>query len=302
VLCLAEGPDDKTTAVELFTKLVDSVERPALCTDFGLGHVELLITVAAMKNRHNIIRHILKWKPEVNADFKSKWPDKPGLLATPLHFAVLGQHLDAVRALLTHLPLDASVEDSEFRTPLQIAAESTEDVMRAIEKLLMERPAVKEFVDRLYRDRQVFVDAANALLVGAALVASAAFASWLQPPRGYTPKESVVAVEGHPTLKAFVQFNALSFFSAIATVLACTHATIPSLKQRFIGRVVKSVRRALIVASILFSFSIVCVLGAFATAGFAVLPRSREYTWSLWGGTIILGIGCIVWIVAFILK
>jgi hypothetical protein len=255
-----------------------------------------------MKNRHNIIRHILKWKPEVNANFRSEWADNPGLVATPLHFAVLGQHLDAVRALLTHLPLDASVEDSEFRTPLQIAAESTEDVMRAIEKLLMERPAVKEFVDRLYRDRQVFVDAANALLVGAALVASAAFASWLQPPRGYTPKESVVAVEGHPTLKAFVQFNALSFFSAIATVLACTHATIPSLKQRFIGRVVKSVRRALIVASILFSFSIVCVLGAFATAGFAVLPRSGEYTWSLWGGTIILGIGCIVWIVAFIRK
>jgi len=302
VLCLAEGPDDKTTAVKLFTKLVDSIKRPTYDdTDFGLGHVELLITVAAKMNRHKIIRHILKWKPEVNADFKSKWADnKPGLEATPLHFAVLGQHLDAVRALLTHLPLDTNVQDSNSQTPLQIATESRDDGMREIENLLLGRPELKEFVDRSYRDRQVFVDAANALLVGAALVASAAFASWLQPPRGYTPNESVVAVKGDPTLKVFVVFNTLSFFFAIATVLACTCATIPSFKHRFIGKVVKFVRNTLIVASILFSISIFCVLGAFATAGLAVLPIN--YDWSLLVGTIILGLLCIAWLGVFCFR
>jgi len=302
VLCLAEGPDDKTTAKALLTKLVDSTNRSVPITDFGLDHSKLLITVAAMENRHKIIRHILKWEPEVNTNFKSEWDDNRGLEATPLHFAVLGEHVDAVRALLTHLPLDANVEDSSSRTPLQIATESNRNVMREIEKLLMERPEVKELVDRLYRDRQVFVDAANALLVGAALVASVAFASWLQPPRGYTSNESDVAVKGHPTLQAFVLFNGFSFFFAIATVLASAYAAMPSLQQAFIGTVVKSVRKTLIVASIFLSISVFCVLGAFATAGFAVLPPSIKYNWSMWVTAIIGGIVCVMWLVAFVWK
>jgi len=85
---------------------------------------------------------------------------------------------------------------------------------------------VKDFVDRLYRDRQVFVDAANALLVGAALIASVTFAGWLQPPLGYIPDydfsqpfpappqtpESYAGVTNHANVKAFACSTAsLSF-------------------------------------------------------------------------------------------
>ncbi|CAK9209794.1 unnamed protein product [Sphagnum troendelagicum] len=123
VLCLAEGPDDVTTANALLTKLQALTMPSVQCiTVFDLTRIEQLITVAAKKNRHRIIRHILKWSPEVNANFKSEWNfNNYNLKVTPLHFAVLKEHVDAVRALLTHLLLDASTEDSSSRTPLEIA-------------------------------------------------------------------------------------------------------------------------------------------------------------------------------------
>ncbi|CAK9211309.1 unnamed protein product [Sphagnum troendelagicum] len=301
VLCLAEGSDDNTTANALLTKL-QALTMPLVgcITVFDLTRIEQLITVAAKENRHKIIRHILKWRPEVNANFKSHWTiANHDLEVTPLHFAVSKEHVDAVRALLTHLLLDASTEgteDSRFRTPLEIATQIKDsNTKREIERLLMGRPEVKEFVDRLYRDRQVFVDAANALLVGAALIASVTFAGWLQPPLGYTtyydfPEpppappntyESFAAVKQHATVQAFWFFNSLSFFFAIATVLTGANAAMPSLENAFIGTVVKSVKKTLIHASFLLAFSVVCVLCAFATAGFAVLPPRAKYKWSM---------------------
>jgi hypothetical protein len=177
--------------------------------------------------------------------------------------------------------------------------------MKEIEKVLLERPEVKDFVDRLYRDRQVFVDAANALLVGAALIASVTFAGWLQPPLGYIPDydfsqpfpappqtpESYAAVKNHATVKAFWVFNSLSFFFAIATVLAGADAAMPNLLDDFIAKQVKSAEQALVRTSFLLVISVVCVLGAFASAGFAVLPPLLKYDASMiitvfLGGTI----------------
>jgi hypothetical protein len=120
--------------------------------------------------------------------------------------------------------LRATEEDSDGRTPIQIAIEAD---MKEVEKVLLEQPEVKDFIDRLYRERQVHVDAANALLVGAALTASVTFAGWLQPPLGYIPDynfsqpfppppqtpESYIAVKNHTTVKAFWVFNSLFLFS-----------------------------------------------------------------------------------------
>jgi ankyrin repeat protein len=268
--------------------------------------------------------------------------------APPLHFAALGGHVEAVKELLLHHDLDVNAKDNKNRTPLLCAIKedklgvvkalcsdplnrmrateepsdgrtpiqiATEADMKEIEKVLLERPEVKDFVDRLYRDRQVFVDAANALLVGAALIASVTFAGWLQPPLGYIPDydfsqpfpappqtpESYAAVKNHANVKAFWVFNSLSFFLAIATVLAGADAALPNLQDEFIGRRVKSVERALIRATILLVISVVCVLGAFASAGFAVLPPLLKYDTSMiitvcLGGTIcILTLAKIIW-------
>ncbi len=76
-------------------------------------------------------------------------------------------------------------------------------------------------------------------------------------------------------------FNSLSFFFAIATVLAVADAAMSNLKDAFIGRVVKSVRRALIRASILLMISVVYVLGAFASVSIVVLPPLLKYDSSM---------------------
>jgi ankyrin repeat protein len=319
VLCLAEGPDCKTTAIQLLTTLQHLTTpnlRVQTTTGFDRRRIELLITVAAMQNRHEIIRHILKWNPEVNANFKSEWNDNRGLQATPLHFAVFKGYRDAVKELLTHLPLDANSEDSHFRTPIEIATTKIADpnTRREIETLLMGRPEVKEFVDRLYRDRQVLVDAANALLVGAALIASVTFVGWLQPPLGYIPYyefpeslpappstyKSYAAVRQHATVQAFCFFNSLSFFFAMSTVLTGAIAAMPSLENAFIGIVVESVKRTLIYASVLLAISVVCVLCAFASAGFAVLPPTAKYNWSMISTVAIGVLVCLICLAFFL--
>jgi ankyrin repeat protein len=237
----------------------------------------VLLAVAARENHFKIIRHVLNWYPEVDPNASIELVAEQHLVASPLHFAALGGHVEAVRELLLHHNLDVNAKDNKNRTPLLCAIKedklgvvkalcfddpgnrirateeytdgrtpiqiATEANMKEIEKVLLERPEVKDFVDRLYRDRQVFVDAANALLVGAALIASVTFAGWLQPPLGYIPDyefsqpfpappqtpQSYAAVKNHATVKAFWVFNSLSFFLAIATVLAGADAALPNL-------------------------------------------------------------------------
>jgi hypothetical protein len=162
----------------------------------------------------------------------------------------------------------------------------------------------------------VLVDAANSLLVGAALIASVTFAGWLQPPLGYIPDydfsqpfpappqtpDSYAAVKNHAIVKAFWVLNRLSFFFAIATVLASADAALPNLQDNFIGRQVKSVERALIRATILLVISVVCVLGAFASAGFAVLPPLLKYDTSMIITVCLGGILCMLTLAKIIWK
>ncbi|CAK9230070.1 unnamed protein product [Sphagnum troendelagicum] len=348
LLSVATEHNKKDIAVHLLDTLGLKAETLAqTSTEFSSPQSKLL-AIAASENYFKIIRYVLNWHPEVDANVSIQLVAHKELVAPPLHFAALGGHVEAVRELLNHDKLDvntkdtknrtpllcvmepdklavvkalcsdpanrlrATEEDSDGRTPIQIA---TERNMKEIEKVLLERPEVKDFVDRLYRDRQVFVDAANSLLVGAALIASVTFAGWLQPPLGYIPDyefsqpfpappqtpESYAAVRNHAIVKAFWVFNSLSFFFAIATVLAGAEAALPNLQHDFIGRQVKSVERALIRATILLVISVVCVLGAFASAGFAVLPPLLKYDTSMiitvcLGGTIcMLTLAKIIW-------
>ncbi|CAM6020676.1 unnamed protein product [Sphagnum balticum] len=150
-----------------------------------------------------MIQCILRLQPEgFNVNARSAWVDDPALVATPLHFAVLRGHVEAVDELLRHPQVNINAEDKKKVTPLMCAIKErnlkmvrllffnvygfhlegnenpdgqnplqvvVEAKMKELENKLMARPLVKDFVDRLYRDRQVLVDAANALLVGAAL-------------------------------------------------------------------------------------------------------------------------------------
>ncbi len=349
LLSVATQHNKKEIEVQLLQILGSRTQAFAQTSTQSPSHESILLAVAASNNNFTIIRDVLKWHPEVEANASIELVPHQGLVAPPLHFAALGGHVEAVRELLKHQNLDVNAKDNknmtpllcairenkvevvktlcfddpakrlrateeykDGRTPIQIATEAD---CKEIKKVLLERPEVKDFVDRLYRDRQVFVDAANALLVGAALIASVTFAGWLQPPLGYIPDyefsqpfpappqtpESYAAVKNHAIVKAFWVFNSLSFFFAIATVLAGADAVFPNLRDDFIQKQVESVEKALKRATILLVISVVCVLGAFASAGFAVLPPLLKYDTSMiitvcLGGTIcMLTLAKIIW-------
>jgi hypothetical protein len=197
-------------------------------------------------------------------------PEAAPVATELLRNAVARESLPAVKEILKNVNIsDVNEENDEGQTALEIAIELRN---KEIERVLMENPQVKHYVDGLYRDRQVNVDAANAILVGAALIASITYSAWLLLPSS-TDTMNATAV------RAFWAFNSLSFFFAVATVLAGAYAAMPILHHEFIGRVVKRVKAKLVLASILLILSVLCVLGAFTSGAFARLPAqtTKEY-------------------------
>jgi len=63
----------------------------------------------------------------------------------------------------------------------------------------------------------------------------------------------------------------------MAIILTGAIAAMPSLENAFIGIVVKFVKRTLIYAFVLLAIYVVCVVYAFASLGFAVLPPTTKY-------------------------
>jgi serine/threonine-protein phosphatase 6 regulatory ankyrin repeat subunit B len=291
---LAEKNDDGNTALHLASKeghdevvgailLSKCVNKSILNAINEDGNTPLHL---ATKNGHaNVVTKMLEDAPS-KFDLNAK--NKNG--HTPLHFATRKCHLHVVKALCSMgQQLRANLEDGSGKTCLQYAKDQQDDNIKLeeIANILTERSDVKDFLDRQYRDRQVFIDAANALLVGGALIAGITFASWLQPPLGYityyqfhqsspgTPADTFEAFAGlelHYTLRLFWVFNTLSFFFAIATVISGAKAAFPDLDTVFIVESLRSVRRELQWTSILLVCAVVTVLGAFVCAGFAILP------------------------------
>lgn len=232
---------------------------------------------------------------------------------TALHWATILGESEIVSKLCTSpmfsKDLKPNVEDKYGKTPLQYAKEMNH---AAIEKQLMERKDVKNHLEGLYRDRQVYVDAANAVLVAAALIASVTFAGWLQPPLNYVTYydmpvpgatdgayKSFAAVQQHVGVRVFWGFNSLSFTFAIATVLAGLVGVVP-IPSRYIATTVVHLRRTLWVASAMLALSIVFVLGAFAAAGFTVLPPLFKYQANMLGTFVLGGVPCVLLLAWFV--
>jgi hypothetical protein len=293
---------------------VDMVMSLLACNRIDVNKGKPLHWAAAMAHL-DVVKELLKSKKQVNVNalkFIALHPEDPkvrqyGGHFTPLHLASLFGHASVVKALCedTKGRLRADTDNRRGITALQIA---TETKRHQIVKTLLERPEVVKQVENLYRDRQAHVDAANAILVGAALIASVTFAGWLQPPSGYSAffgsagievgapspsgiYPSFVSVAGHPIMQIFWVFNSMSFFFAIATLMVGASAAHPPKHDIFIGEVVQSLRASLSLAYILLTISVGCVMGAFASAGFLVLPPVPKYMVNM---EVTVGIGVMV--------
>lgn len=198
--------------------------------------------------------------------------------------------------------------NKELGPPIQIAFERGEK-FKEIQNVLMECDRVKLYIEKMYNDRQVFMDAANAILVGGALIAGITFASWLQPPLNYTSYSgegyasltptstasnlNYVDVEHNMALRAFWVFNALAFYFAIGTVVYSIQSVLPK-NYIFIKRVMEKLRTNVHVAAMFLMCSAYCVIIAFAIAGTIVLTPQLKYQWYMIVPTIVGGIGCIL--------
>jgi hypothetical protein len=260
--------------------------------------------LAAINGHVHIVKKFLKLEAEVDLNGRNKKGQ------TALHFATIKCHPNVVKALCLakEVRLRANLQDQNGKTCLQYAKECQQnrnsellerskfkfllerqrkEKFEEITNRLMERSDVKDFLERQYGDRQIFIDAVNAGLVGGALIAGITFASWLQPPLGYTTDyqfpqsslatppgvfESFAAVELHYSLRLFWVFNTLSFFFAINTVISGAQATFPDLDTTFTVLALRSLCREAQSTLTLLVSSVVTVLGSFVCAGFAVLP------------------------------
>ncbi len=235
-----------------------------------------------------------------------------GSRQTPLALAVLSAKFEIVKFLCTCSKGDLRTDAKNWKrkSAIQMAfnesrygARTEGNVRYKIWEQIMKRVDSRREVNKLTEERKVHVDAVNAILVGTALIATATFAGWLSPPLGYSSPPGMdgpfASVEGHPVLEKFWVFNSLSFFFSIATFMVGANVALPPPHDIYIGDVVQSLRWKLRLAYYLVSAAVLFVIGAFACAGFAVLPPIPKYTVNM---AVTVGIGVTVVAVAVVLS
>jgi len=159
----------------------------------------------------------------------------------------------------------------------------------------MNIPEVEEDVKRLEREMETQVNAANTILIVAALIGSVTFASCLQLPLGYSPffgsanfhveapmpagmYPSFASVERHPNMVSFYICNSLSFLFAISALMMGSAAAQPPQRHKYIGVMMPSLRRLLCSAYIFLYFSVVSFLITFLFAAKMVFPPVLIYS------------------------
>lgn len=263
-----------------------------------------------------------KGTPSGVAPENAKSPEK---VEPPLHVAVRRRHIAVVHAFCTAASLHFSCheENAYKETPLEVATKLKCDtanelaIKRKIQSILLQKQEVKDAVEESSKQREFTVNSANAIVVGAVLVAGITFAGWLQPPLGYNSYyqfvepvpappdsyESYMSIQGHRTIQVFAIFNSLSFFSAIAAVIAGLETTcfIEAIEDIYLTNRVTRLRSKLKWTTSLFIISVIFVLIAFSSAGMAILPPIDEYKRSMYITIAIGGFGCVFFICKMLL-
>ncbi|CAM6097254.1 unnamed protein product [Calypogeia fissa] len=236
---------------------------------------------AVLRNDQNIVAALVNWKPfkphvhdcdifmrtafQVACSEKKRFPIAKEIIKcggadidtedccsfTALHWAV---HLGC-EGISKHL-IEKEVTPGEVGLVSIIKNHAKKDLQQ---KLLNLSP-VKEEIQGLYRDRQLYIDAVNAILVGAALIASGTFGGSL----GINHNEDTAA-----DLVFWASIN-LSFFFALGSVVAAANTVLP-VGYANMADAVEKIRNGLLATSFLLILSATTFLVAFGAAAFAAL-------------------------------
>jgi hypothetical protein len=172
--------------------------------------------------------------------------------------------------------INPELKDNDGKTPLDIAIQKGD--YRMVQKL-------QNYLERvgLYGNEKAYADAASAILVVAALIATVTFNAWSQIPVPDSP--------------LFWVFSSLSFYFAVATLLSGAGAAMPSR-----GSTLANVRSAVYAASVCLAISLSSAIGAFTTAAFRFVPLSAHDRRKVIATTAVGGFACLYFLVGFVRK
>jgi hypothetical protein len=131
---------------------------------------------------------------------------------------------------------------------------------------------------------KAYSNTANAILVGAALLATVTFTAWLTLP---TAGDS----------QLFWVFNSLCFYFAVSTFFAAATAAMPVK-----GPPLAEAEHSVVAASYCLAFSIAFAICAFATAGFAIVPDTIKFRRKVIATTTVGAFVCLGFLLRFLRK
>jgi hypothetical protein len=264
------SPNVKTLLEESVGKYGNVTIDVGAKSSLGLTPLHLAIT----KKKHyrnneeqneaatSIIRTLIKFMNSNCPETINKFDKKK---STPLHTSVSNRDYKVVDMLLDECDkINPQILDGQGRSPLDVAIDLTDFRMTLTLESYLERFG-------LYRNRDAYVSAGNAILVVAALLATVTYVA--SPIAGST---------------LYWVFSSFSSFFSVSALISATGASIPS-----IGSTLADVRSAIDAASVCLAISVSCAIGAFITTAFySVTPgiqhRSKVIATIVIGGFVYL--------------
>lgn len=271
---------------------------PFVCALLGKHNETLLNIVVRPPNKLStalstaLFTYVQEYKPQRQEalDFLIKNVDVSSLVdrdhgKTFRHWAVVHKNVDVVEGLgKTGVPLKPDVEDKEGMTAMHYCMEQKCWHMR--DALLEHIKDMKGEDESLHIERQLYMDAINACLVGAALIASLPFGGLAQLAPSNTDISSNL---DRIFVKVFWVFNSMSFFFAMATIISSILGIFP-MRRPYIGIMLKEAKFAFRVVATLLLWSVGLVLCAFTCVSLLVLHQLfRHHKWAMSISTMSVG-------------
>jgi ankyrin repeat protein len=287
---LASEEIHRDVATYLLSQLRDVCKHPE---NGGLPDKNQLVIEMVRRSQDELVPCILRWQPE-DANVR----DSEG--CTALHYAVEMGQITMVRALLSEKGwrVNAMMGDNFGYTPVEYTFLNRAKGCIDIQNLLMDRPEVKDFVER---QRTWQLQMASTGLVVNTLIAGGTYVGWMQPPLGFnnyedhnqqqygdnipansapTPSGTVTTFRHSEALSYFYTFNCLAFVFALTSMIQMvSHIAvrvnliihIPSAQRNFM-RILHSQPDSRFFLALPFVSSL-SLVSAFVSAGYTCEPR-----------------------------